>query len=154
MAEPARKYEPDPSLNQDPFNPVPPRLTDPVGPGPAVNDRGDASYSDRPVIENRVRSGGSGVLIAAVIVILAAVAFYIFGPGATSRPAGDTAAPPATTTESAPATTIVPDDSGTATQPNATAPAAPAEQPAAPKAAAPAEQAPATQPAPTTAPAQ
>ena len=41
---------------------------------------------DAPVVDNRqyVRgTGGNGLLIGAVIVILAAVAFYIFGPGAT-----------------------------------------------------------------------
>ena len=44
-------------------------------------------------------TSGNGLLIGAVIVILAAVAFYIFGPGAT-----ETVAPPA----EAPATTTAP----------------------------------------------
>lgn len=147
MAAPARKYEPDPGLNQDPVNPVPPGLTDPVGPGPAVNDAGS-----RPIVENQQisRGSGGGVLIAAIIVILAAVAFYMFGPGMAGKAPEGTTAPPAATTESAPANTAP--DTGTTTEPNAMAPSAPAEQSVAPKAEAPAEQAPAAQPAP--APAQ
>ena len=108
MAQPARRYEPDPAAGQDPFNPAPPRSPDPLAPEPLMTD----PERDAPVVDNRqyVRgTGGNGLLIGAVIVILAAVAFYIFGPGAT-----ETAAPPA----EAPATTTAP-------APDASAPAAP-----------------------------
>jgi hypothetical protein len=133
MADPARKYQPDPTAGQDPFNPAPRPSSDPLEPEPLMTDigRGD------PYVDNRQQvrgTSGNGLLIGAVIVVLAAVAFYIFGPGAT-----ETTAPPA----EAPATTTAP-------APDATAPAAPADQAApAPQGAAPAAPAPApAEPAP------
>jgi hypothetical protein len=133
MAEPARKYDPDPAAGQDPFNPVPRPSSDPAAPEPLTTDigRSDPHVDNRPDARG---ASGNGLLIGAVIVILAAIAFYIFGPGAT-----ETTAPPAET----PATTTAP-------APDATAPAAPADQAApAPQGAAPAEPAPApAEPAP------
>jgi hypothetical protein len=136
MADPARKYDPDPSAGQDPFNPAPRPSSDPLAPEPLTTDIG----RDDPYVESRRDArgaSGNGLLIGAVIVILAAIAFYIFGPGAT-----ETTAPPAET----PATTAAPAPSGTA-------PAAPAPQGAAPAEPAPAPAQPA-QPAPAPAPAQ
>jgi hypothetical protein len=151
MAEPARKYDPDPALGQDPFNPAPPRPSpDPAAPEPLMTDmsRGETYVDNRQVVRG---TSGNGLLIGAVIVILAAVAFYIFGPGA-----GETVAPPtetpATTTAPAPAepNAAAPADQPAPAEPNATAPAAPADQPTpAPQGAAPAEPAPApAEPAP------
>jgi hypothetical protein len=147
MAEPARKYDPDPAAGQDPFNPAPRPSPDPAAPEPLMTDieRGDSYVDNRQVVRG---TSGNGLLIGAVIVILAAIAFYIFGPGAS-----ETVAPPSET----PTTTTAPAPA----EPNATAPAAPADQPAAaPQGAAPAEPTPApaepapAQPAPAPAPAQ
>jgi hypothetical protein len=147
MANPARKYDPDPTTNQDPFNPAPRPSPDPAAPEPLMTDigRGDSYVDNRQVVRG---TSGNGLLIGAVIVILAAIAFYIFGPGAS-----ETVAPPSET----PAATTTPAPA----EPNATAPAAPADQAApAPQGAAPAEPAPApaepapAQPAPAPAPAQ
>lgn len=144
MAEPARRY--DPASGQDPLNPVPPLSSDPLAPEPLMTDTGRSA----PVVDNRqyVRgTSGNGLLIGAVVVILAAIAFYIFGPGAT-----ETVAPPA----EAPATTTAPAPDAAAPAPEATAPAAPADQPApATESVAPAEPAPApAEPAPAQPPAE
>ena len=149
MAEPARKYDPDPAAGQDPFNPAPRPSSDPLAPEPLMTDigRGDPYVDNRQYVRG---TSGNGLLIGAVIVILAAIAFYIFGPGAT-----ETVVPPAET----PATTTAPAPDATApAAPDAMAPAAPADQAApaperAPAEPAPAEPAPA-QPAPAPAPAQ
>jgi len=147
MADPARKYDPDPALGQDPFNPAPPRPSpDPAAPEPLMTDmsRGDSYVDNRQVVRG---TSGNGLLIGAVIVILAAVAFYIFGPGA-----GETVAPPTETpaTTTAPAPAPAEPNATAPADPNATAPAAPADQAApAPQGAAPAEPAPApAEPAP------
>ena len=61
MAEPARKYEPDPAAGQDPFNPAPPLSPDPLAPEPLMTDLN----RDAPVVDNRqyVRgTGGNGLL--------------------------------------------------------------------------------------------
>lgn len=67
----------------DPFNPVPPTGTDP--------------RVDRTTVVQS-RSGGSGWLIALVVVILAVVAYYVFGrsgeaPAPAEPPAASTPAP-------------------------------------------------------------
>src|SRR4051812_43567646 len=88
MANPVRKYDYDsPPSPQDPFNPIPPAdRSDPLGPEPLttnLSNRDDIMVEDRPGMGT-----GNMLLIAAVIVILAAVAFYIFGPGSSpSTPA-------------------------------------------------------------------
>ena len=130
MANPARVPDPRP----DPLNPVPPAGADPFTP----DARNPANTSD-PNVVNRVetRSGGSSVLIAAIVLVLAVIAYFIFAPGTGETPPAP-GEPATTTTE--PATPA----------PDATAPAAPADPAApAPDAAAPAEPAPApAEPAP------
>lgn len=151
MAEPARKYDPDPVVGQDPFNPVPPRLTDPVGADPLMTDIGrtDPVLDNRPVVVSE--RSGNGLLIGAVIVVLAVVAFYIFGPGS-SETVAPPATQPATTEPAAPAPDATAPADPAAPAPNAAAPAetapAPAEPAPAPTNAAPAEPAPAPAPAP------
>jgi len=133
MADPARKYDPDPALGQDPFNPAPAPIPG-LGPDPVVTEarRGDTIIDNRGVVSG---TSGNGLLIGAIIVVLAVVAFFVFGSSFR-----ETAAPPATQ----PATTEP------AAAPNAMAPAAPADQATpAPNAAAPAGTAPApAEPAP------
>ncbi len=111
MANPARV--PDPR-HTDPLNPIPSAGADPFTP----DARNPANSSD-PRIVNRVetRSGGSSVLIAAIVLVLAVIAYFIFAPGSDNAPVAP--GEPATTTEPA------------APAPDATAPAAPAT-PAAP----------------------
>ncbi|MGB3540590.1 MAG: hypothetical protein WBA42_20740 [Mesorhizobium sp.] len=134
MANPPNNPDPLDPLRNDPLNPVPPRAD--------------------PVIENRVvsRPGGSGWLIALIVIILAIVAYYVFGrtgveaPPATPPAASDTTPAPApSTTEPAPApsnSTMKP------AAPAETAPATPAPAPAEPAKPAPAEPAPAAPAAP------
>jgi hypothetical protein len=138
MADPARKYDPDPAVGQDPFNPAPAPIPG-LGPDPVVTEtrRGETIVDNRGPVTG---TGVNGLLIAAVIVVLAVVAFYVFAPSS-----NDTAGPvtqPATT-EPAPATTE-PAAPAPAPAPDAMAPAAPADQAApAPNATAPAETSPA-----------
>ncbi|HTV68016.1 MAG TPA: hypothetical protein VMF90_05705 [Rhizobiaceae bacterium] len=137
MADPARKFDERPDM-RDPAAPLSP------DPRIAAND----PYVNNNVVE---RGTGNGVIIAAVLLVLAVIAFFIFGPGVS----GDPAAPPATTTEepAAPApdatAPAAPADPATPA-PDATAPAAPADPATpAPDASAPAEPAPApAEPAP------
>jgi hypothetical protein len=150
MANPARV--------PDPLNPVPPAEADPFTP----DARNSANRSD-PEVVNRVesRSGGSSVLIAAIVLVLAVIAYFIFAPATENTPPAP-GEPATTTTEPA---TPAPDATAPAA-PDATAPAAPATPetpapdataPAAPDATAPApaEPAPApAEPAPAPAPAQ
>jgi hypothetical protein len=146
MAEPARKFdEPrtNPPISPDPFNPMPP-----LTPEAALAEERHANANERPIV-NRVdvqaeRRTGTSVLIAAVVLIIALIAYLVFASGDP-----ETAVPPQGTavTEPAPAPTAVA-PAEPATEPSA---AAPAET--APEATAPAETAPAT-PAPAPAPAQ
>ena len=93
MANPARV--PDPR-NTDPLNPIPPAGTDPFTPDARnpVND---------PRVINRVetRSGGSSVLIAAIVLVLAVIAYFVFAPGSDNAPVAP--GEPATTTATEPA---------------------------------------------------
>lgn len=111
MANPARV--------PDPLNPVPPTDPDPFTP----DARNPANNS---TVVNRVegRSGGSSVLIAAIVLVLAVIAYFVFAPGSGDSPPA-TGEPATTTTEpAAPA----PDATAPATPaPDATAPAAPAD---------------------------
>jgi hypothetical protein len=90
----------------DPLNPVPPLGTDPLGT--------DSRVDNRTVVQSR--SSGNGVLIAAVVLVLAIIAYFVFAPGSdttVNEPAGTTA--PATT-EPAPADPATP-PAGTTTPP-------------------------------------
>ena len=146
MANPQRI--PDPRYT-DPVNPVPPLTPDPY----AAEQRPLAANAESPrVINNRVESRGSGtsVLIAAVVLVLAVIAYFMFAPGSETTtvpgdpavieqpvaPAPDAVAPPA------------PD--AMAPAPEAVAPEAPADAaPPAPESSAPVEPAPApAEPAP------
>ena len=151
MANPARVPDPRP----DPLNPVPPAGADPFTP----EARNPANNSD-PRVVNRVesRSGGSSVLIAAIVLVLAVIAYFVFAPGSDNAPvepattttepaapAPDATAPaapaPDATAPAAPADPVTP-------APDATAPAAPADPAApAPDASAPAPAQPAPAPA-------
>src|SRR5262245_21408763 len=118
-----------PLRNPDPRDP----RSDPASPiSPADSDLMDAvtrpSVSD-PRIANRPTtrsSASSGILIAAIIAVLAVIAYFMFAGG--PRSPTNEAAPPATT-EQAPS--------------NSTAPAEPAPKPAEPAPAQPAPAAPA-----------
>jgi hypothetical protein len=131
MANPSRIH--DPRLD-DPINPATTPGVDPL----TINPRLDPANSQDPRVANSTvvqsRSGGTGVLIAAVIIVLALAAYFLFAPGSQT-----TVVPtePAVTTE--PATPA----------PDATAPAAPGDTIApAPDATAPAEPADPVAPAP------
>lgn len=132
MAEPARKLH-DYGAN-DPRHP-----TDPVGApvdplDPRVTNASDDLIDNRRVVEGR--GAGNGAIIAAIVLVLAVIAYFVFAPGSSETPAPNE---PATTTEPA------------APAPDATAPATPPAMPPAtePNATepAPAEPAPATPPA-------
>ena len=152
MANPARV--------PDPLNPIPPAEADPFTP-----DARNSANRSEPEVVNRVesRSGGSSVLIAAIVLVLAVIAYFIFAPATENTPPAP-GEPAATTTEPAtPApdatapTAPAPDATAPAPAPDATAPAAPATPetpapdataPAAPDATAPAPAEPAPAPAP------
>jgi len=132
MADPVRRsdYE-TPRPPQDPFNPIPP--TDPaVPPEPLDLDQPNVVVEDRSGL-----SAANIVLIAAIVLVLGAVAFYIFGPGAPgSSPTAQAPAPAATDTTTT-SSTKPPAAPGTGNT------AAPADNNAAPAAPKPAESAPA-----------
>jgi len=163
MADPARRIDEtradQPPISPDPFNPLPP-----LTPEEAAAEQRYANANERR-IENRVdvqaeRRTGTSVLIAAVVLILALIAYLVFASGTP-----DTALPPEGPAMTEPAGEAAPAPNATApAEPNAMAPAepnamAPAETapegaaPAEPTAAAPAPAEPAT-PAPAPAPAQ
>jgi hypothetical protein len=164
MANPSRI--PDPRLN-DPANPSTPVGVDPLSSDPRLNP---ANSQDPRVVDNRnvveSRGAGSGVLIAAVVLVLAIIAYFVFAPGTDTAvtptddtvttepatPAPDATAPAPDATAPAPDATAPADPATPA--PDATAPEAPADPATpAPDATAPAEPAPApAEPAP--APAQ
>jgi hypothetical protein len=148
MADPARKYDDprqaDPTLSPDPLNPIPP-LT------PEATAERHANANDPRRIENRVdiqaeRRTGTSVLIAAVVLIIALIAYLVFasnpdttalppeGPAVTAPADPATPAPDA----SAPATPAPEAAAPAETAPEATAPAEPAPAPAEPTTPAPA----------------
>lgn len=154
MANPQRV--PDPRYS-DPLNPTPTTTVDPVaGRYDAANASVPPTLDDRVIVQNR--SGGTGVLIAAVVIVLALAAYFMFAPSTetvapvdqpvTSEPAAPApdAAVPAAPDAAAPA----PAPTGAAPAP---VPAEPAPSEAAPAPAEPAAPAPAA-PAPAEAPAQ
>lgn len=131
MANPQRA--PDP---QDPMNPVPPLSSDPFDQRMNPANTQDPAYDNRVTVQER--SGGTGVLIAAVVLVLAIVAYFMFAPGTTNMPAPDQ---PTTTEPAAPAPTAPEPSAAAPVAPEATAPATPAEPapaPAEPNATAPA----------------
>lgn len=151
MANPSRI--PD----RDPVNPMP-LGSDPLSTDPRINP---ANTSDPRVVDNRnvvqSRGAGSGVLIAAVVLVLAIIAYFVFMPAGTDTTV--TPDQPTTTEPVAPADPATPAPDATAPAapadpatpaPDATAPAAPADPATpAPDATAPAEPAPApAEPAP------
>lgn len=138
MADPARKL-PEFAQATDPKM-VDPRYPDPR-PGsadPTLNrsDPANQSVDDRRVVEGR--GPGKGAIVAAIVVVLAILAYMFFAPGTAETPAPGE--PATTTTEPAPATppatepnaaTPPPAEPAPAPAPSNQAPAAP-EQPAAP----------------------
>jgi hypothetical protein len=140
----------DARLAEDPINPVPPLGPDPRTPEPrfASNDPTPGSTT----VVQADRGVGTGVLIAAVVIVLAVVAYFVFGRGGTDVPSETVVTPeqPAVTEPAAPGA-AAPDATAPADQaapaPEAAEPAAPAPQAAEPVEPAPAEPAP-TQPAP------
>lgn len=141
MADPARvrpdlQPNADPRLN-DPLNPLP-TAGPAMGGSPETDPRYQAANQDprvdnRPVVESR--GAGSGVIIAAIVVALAIVAYFAFAPGTSEVPPVEptTSAPASPPDAMAPAAPATP----TAPAPDATAPA-PAEPAPAPAAPAPA----------------
>ncbi len=162
MANPARNpNDPrarDPRVVEDNLNPIPPLGPDPRTPEPRIasND----TVPGATAVVHTDRGAGTGVLIAAVVIVLAVIAFFVFGRGDADLPAGAPVAPeqPAVTEPAAPgaaAPAATPQADQAAPAPEATEPAAPAPEatePAAPapQATQPAEPAPAApaQPAP------
>jgi hypothetical protein len=163
MAGPAKKYEEahgerDPRrLVEDPANPLPPIGADPLTPDPRY------AANDRERIETRIietnRGSGTAVLIGAVVIVLAIIAYFAFAnrtantPAAPEQPA---ATEPAAPDASAPGTTATPPADTQAPAGQDTAPAtqdaAPADQaPAQPESSQPE---PSAEPAPAPAPAQ
>lgn len=126
MANPARKYDERPDATSsvvDPLNPVPPTATDPSS-DPRFHPANDPRLDDTIV---KQRSAGNGVLIAALVIVLAAIAYFVFAPSTPSN-APATQQPAATETAPAPAdNNAAPAPSGTNTAPapadNATPPA-------------------------------
>ena len=141
MANPARV--PDPR-HTDPLNPAPPAGADPFTPE-ARNPAND------PRVINRVetRSGGSSVLIAAIVLVLAVIAYFVFAPGTDNAPVAPSDPATTTTEPAAPAPDATAPASPATPAPDATAPAAPADPAApAPDATAPAAPADPAAPAP------
>jgi hypothetical protein len=121
--------------NNDPLSPNR-RPTDPAV-DPLVNPTGTGSHST--VVSNR--SSGNGILIGAIIVVLAIVAYFVFVPNSNAPTGADTNAgsttsttEPATTTPSA---TPAPSTSGSAAPSTSGSPSA-TDAPAASDAPAPA----------------
>lgn len=146
MANPVRNQNDprtrDPRVVEDTFNPIPPLGPDPRTPEPRIASNDPAPGSAAVVRTDR--GAGTGVLIAAVVIVLAVIAFFVFGRGGADVPADTTAAPeqpavtePATPGAAAPAATPPADQAAPA--PEATEPAAPAPQATQPAQPAPAQ---------------
>ncbi len=131
----------NPARNPDPVDPET-RSTDPLAPDPRAT-----TTNSKTVNRVESRSAGTGILIAAVVIVLALIAYFAFAPGdevdgvpgdatVTEQPADVVPAPDATA-PAAPADTAPAD---TAPAPDATAPEAPADTTApAPESSAPAD---------------
>jgi hypothetical protein len=151
MAETARR-RPDLEASADP------RLNDPVNPLPSAGSTAETDPRYRPAnqdprVDNRTvvtsRGAGSGVIIAAIVVALAIIAYFAFAPDTATVPPVE----PSTSAPASPPDATAPSTPAPATPaPDATAPAAPstpatpqpdATAPAAPATPAPAEPAPA-----------
>lgn len=148
MANPARKHDDQADITPrmaDPLNPIPPGATaDPVD-DPRFHPANDPRLDD-PIVQQR--PVGSGVLIAALVIVLAAIAYFVFAPGTPSStvPADQ----PATTsepTQSAPAPAPAENNAAPAPADNTTAPAGSSATPPAENNAAPAPDANAPAPA-------
>lgn len=153
MANPSRI--PDPRIS-DPLNPTP-LAADSVNEDPRIaGSSTDPRYNPAnskpdPRIVNRVesRSGGSGMLIAGVVLVLAVIAYFVFAPGNET-----TVAPPTEPAATQPATPPAAEAPVTPA-PDAMAPAAPADPATpAPDSMAPAEPAAPAPATPAPAPAQ
>ena len=72
------------SETTDPLNPVP----IPAGADPFTPDARNPANTSDPRVVNRVetRSGGSSVLIAAIVLVLAVIAYFVFAPGSDNAP--------------------------------------------------------------------
>ncbi|MBX3596517.1 MAG: hypothetical protein KF874_02995 [Rhizobiaceae bacterium] len=95
MAEPTRRHADDPRHLNDPQG----RPIDPLDPRGATNP--DPAYNNPQVVGQR--GMGNGAVIAAIVLILAVIAYFMFAPGtsqAPNEPAAE-APPPAATTEPA-----------------------------------------------------
>ena len=81
MANPERV--PDPRHN-DPIDPVPPLGADPFDPRLTPANTQDPYVDNRTVVQER--RSGSGVLIAAVVLVLAVIAYFVFAPSTSNTP--------------------------------------------------------------------
>lgn len=155
MANPARKYDERPDeapRPTDPLSATPPLPTDPLSNDPRFQPANDPRIDRTTIVQSR--GTGNGVLVTALVIVLAVIAYFVFAPSApettvpsdqpatTSEPATPT---PDATAPAAPADPVTPAPDATAptTPADPAAPAPDSTAPAQPSAPAPAEPAPA-----------